>query len=489
MKEQWKVGEILLLGHYQQNRANSSEPVEWTILKVDGERALVTSLYALDAQPFHTSVTPAAAETMTRNDDGTVTLKNLIPSGFQAVTWENCTLRAWLNREFLEAAFSPEERKCLLETDALKDRVTLLALDENINDAKQFPTDASTGCRATPYAASLYKDDIEADRQERATRPLPPRASYWLKSKGIVIHGDNMEGVMGVSCMRLDLAGKLAVRPALLLDLNVYEELLEGESQASSFLGRLFKRKTPIAHRFNEVKNGGVIETDLQNHKVVSDGIGSPDLYLEFPVHGQLNEQTRQAITLCLASAIMGDPKAQNSVGTLFWNGEVLVQSYQEANKWNQYAANQGLPEAMVDLADAYFNGKGVETDYRKAFAYCLKAAEAGFTLGMQNVAKCYANGWGTEQDLEKALEWSRKASNADISIADEQKTSQGSQKTPSDSPDCRNAQPNKNTTGKKIFYTANCSCCGKEIRLPFEPKHDRPVYCSKCFDKLNACK
>jgi CxxC-x17-CxxC domain-containing protein len=31
-------------------------------------------------------------------------------------------------------------------------------------------------------------------------------------------------------------------------------------------------------------------------------------------------------------------------------------------------------------------------------------------------------------------------------------------------------------------MFSAICSSCGKEARLPFEPRGDKPVYCSDCF-------
>ena len=52
-------------------------------------------------------------------------------------------------------------------------------------------------------------------------------------------------------------------------------------------------------------------------------------------------------------------------------------------------------------------------------------------------------------------------------------------------------------TAGEQEFYaergfqnepqrcTATCAACGGEARVPFEPKSDRPVYCSECFAKM----
>ena len=40
-------------------------------------------------------------------------------------------------------------------------------------------------------------------------------------------------------------------------------------------------------------------------------------------------------------------------------------------------------------------------------------------------------------------------------------------------------------TAGPREFFTATCAACGGEARVPFEPKSDRPVYCSECFAKM----
>ncbi|MDE5994012.1 MAG: zinc-binding protein, partial [Oscillospiraceae bacterium] len=31
------------------------------------------------------------------------------------------------------------------------------------------------------------------------------------------------------------------------------------------------------------------------------------------------------------------------------------------------------------------------------------------------------------------------------------------------------------------------CASCGGEAKIPFEPKDDRPVYCSDCFAKMKG--
>lgn len=48
----------------------------------------------------------------------------------------------------------------------------------------------------------------------------------------------------------------------------------------------------------------------------------------------------------------------------------------------------------------------------------------------------------------------------------------------------CREARKNNSRTSKQ-YYTAVCASCSGEAKVPFEPKSDRPVYCSDCFAKI----
>jgi CxxC-x17-CxxC domain-containing protein len=37
---------------------------------------------------------------------------------------------------------------------------------------------------------------------------------------------------------------------------------------------------------------------------------------------------------------------------------------------------------------------------------------------------------------------------------------------------------------GPRELFSATCSGCGQEAQVPFQPRGDKPVYCSACFDK-----
>ncbi|MDR0920722.1 MAG: zinc-ribbon domain containing protein [Oscillospiraceae bacterium] len=51
---------------------------------------------------------------------------------------------------------------------------------------------------------------------------------------------------------------------------------------------------------------------------------------------------------------------------------------------------------------------------------------------------------------------------------------------------DCRDARKNQ-SRGERTFYEATCASCGNVAKVPFQPREDRPVYCSDCFAKQNG--
>ena len=53
----------------------------------------------------------------------------------------------------------------------------------------------------------------------------------------------------------------------------------------------------------------------------------------------------------------------------------------------------------------------------------------------------------------------------------------------------CRDARKNQGKPAKpaKEMFTTTCANCGKEARVPFKPREDRPVLCSECFAAKQA--
>ena len=88
----YSVGNYVTFGHYPQTGAgNDNTEIEWLVLARDGNKALLLSRYGLDAKPYNTEET--------------------------SITWENCTLRTWLNGTFLNKAFTAQEQAGILLTN------------------------------------------------------------------------------------------------------------------------------------------------------------------------------------------------------------------------------------------------------------------------------------------------------------------------------------------------------------------------------------
>ncbi|HEX2951299.1 MAG TPA: zinc-ribbon domain containing protein [Armatimonadota bacterium] len=62
----------------------------------------------------------------------------------------------------------------------------------------------------------------------------------------------------------------------------------------------------------------------------------------------------------------------------------------------------------------------------------------------------------------------------------------------PSRCPSCRsqrkaNGGGRRGMGGARQMYSAVCSSCGKTAQVPFEPRGDKPVYCSDCFQSQRS--
>lgn len=42
-------------------------------------------------------------------------------------------------------------------------------------------------------------------------------------------------------------------------------------------------------------------------------------------------------------------------------------------------------------------------------------------------------------------------------------------------------------SSGPRQMYPAVCAQCGKQTQVPFQPRGDRPVYCSDCYSQQSG--
>ena len=91
VEARFAVGNYVTFGSYPQTAAGDDmTAIEWLVLAREGKKALLISRYGLDAQKYHSEST--------------------------AITWQNCTLRPWLNSTFLNKAFTATEQSAILMT-------------------------------------------------------------------------------------------------------------------------------------------------------------------------------------------------------------------------------------------------------------------------------------------------------------------------------------------------------------------------------------
>jgi len=91
----------------------------------------------------------------------------------------------------------------------------------------------------------------------------------------------------------------------------------------------------------------------------------------------------------------------------------------------------------------------------------------------------------------DKTLECSDCGSTFTFS-ADEQELfqSRGYTNEPKRCPSCRQARKSErygssSYENRHQMFPAVCAECGKNTEVPFQPRGDRPVYCSDCFRKV----
>jgi CxxC-x17-CxxC domain-containing protein len=76
---------------------------------------------------------------------------------------------------------------------------------------------------------------------------------------------------------------------------------------------------------------------------------------------------------------------------------------------------------------------------------------------------------------------------------------SKGYTNEPKRCPDCRSSRRNdrnKSTGGgggsygaPRQMFATTCSECGKATEVPFQPRGDKPVYCSDCYRKVRPAR
>lgn len=153
-----RVGDRVTFGAYEQDgkTGNGQEPIEWIVLEVKNGEALLISVYALDVYNTY----------------------------WGSPTWDNSTLRTWMNGTFYDKAFSTAEKAAIITSTVKADKHPYYSSNPGKTtydkvfclsyvEANTLMTAAQRKCTATTYARSTRKVYTEGGR-----------CYWWLRTPG-----------------------------------------------------------------------------------------------------------------------------------------------------------------------------------------------------------------------------------------------------------------------------------------------------------------
>ena len=166
-------GDIFKFGHYDQDgdTSNGKEEIEWIVLEVSDNKALLLSKAVLDSQPFH--------------------------SGPRVENFESSSLYAWLQNNFLNSAFDSSEK-------------------DNIIGEISIPSQAQKEQYSISYDAE--QTIVAQNNGEQCVVFYPDTRrfwTWWLQD----VYSKKTEAYIGTGSVE-DLDGKYGVRPIIWVELN-----------------------------------------------------------------------------------------------------------------------------------------------------------------------------------------------------------------------------------------------------------------------------
>ena len=193
--ENIEIKSSIFFGSYEQddNTSNGKEDIEWIVLDLNSDKALIISKYALDSLCYKNN------------------------------SWESSYLRRWLNSDFINSAFNDEEKSAIHTSFVHADKLSESNTDQgkstnddifllSYTEVEKYFGSSNPGCNATPYAKSrgIY------------TSAGSDRCYWWLRT--MFTHRFNEPAAVAIdpsgdrSFIYVSLNG--AVRPAMWIDLS-----------------------------------------------------------------------------------------------------------------------------------------------------------------------------------------------------------------------------------------------------------------------------
>jgi TPR repeat protein len=136
------------------------------------------------------------------------------------------------------------------------------------------------------------------------------------------------------------------------------------------------------------------------------DGAAACSLGDHYKTGDVLLQDYPMAIRCYRRGAELGDPEAQNNLGTMLLNALGCERVAEQAVYWYRKGAEQGLATAQYNLAKRYLHGDGVDRDYGEALKWFEKAAVQGESWASCELGTMYGLGQGVDRNLLAAADF-----------------------------------------------------------------------------------
>ncbi len=346
------VGSLVTFGRYEQdgNTDNGPEGIEWLVLDVQNGKCLLLSRYCLDMKPYH--------------------------SRSKNITWKDSSLRKWLNSDFLDNAFQPDEQEIISLTAVnnskkqgypkwkktkggknTKDRVFLLSCAE----ASQYldvvfhsPFNPAACAEPTAYAVGkgAYCQSVH-----ESENPDTAYAWWWLRSPGYV---QNAAAGVGESGTLLDTSvawEEACVRPALWVNLDelagifLSEQPFMEKKTCGDYTYAILENGSAEILRYSGKNDTVIIPKSLDGHPVTAVGeraFESCSYVTSVTIPDGVTNIGDYAFSFCRGLNSIIIPDSVEGIGTASFTGCFEL-------------ASVTIPDGMKSIGkDAFFGCKGL---------------------------------------------------------------------------------------------------------------------------------
>ena len=344
-------GNICVFGKYQLDDVPGNEDMEWIILEKSDDKILVISRYILpEGRPF--------------ND--VVDLKT-------GSTWERCTLRTWLNKDFYDAAFSEEEKAAIITTQVDNYRFT-----SGDDDPHNYTYD-NVFCLSNEEYKN-YMSDLPTEAKDGRFYAVNSSYAWWLRT-----HAEGDDGLLytmyyhnGVKKEGKHNYEMIGIRPALSIDLNAVEvKELSEETDVETPSGST--TESVVSQPESEVLEAGDVGSIVSFGKYEQDNNkGNGKEAIEWIV---LDKQDGKA--LLLSKYILYYAKYNDMEGAITWEKSSLRDWLNNTFAENAFSATEKAALIQTTLKNADNPKKGIDGgNDTEDLVFCLSYDEVTSYIG-----------------------------------------------------------------------------------------------------------